>query len=429
MKKIFICLLICCLFQQVKAQNVGVNTTTPEAALDINGDIIIRPAELTVDDGITLALDVNTIRFSYYRVTGPIADFTIAGITAGIDGRLVTLFNRSGFAMQLNNEDINVAATDMIVTGTALDITIPNKGIVNLQYDGIEQKWIVKSSSKGGGVLTGGYWETDGTNIFNNNTGNVGIGTNNPTSILSLQTPLNTAGFTHIGGANEIIFSEGVGGVSAAIGTVTNHALRLNAGGTGRVSIYPGGEVVVGGNAAGAYVNTKLTVETLDNAYGMVQVTNTGNAIGSFVGGTSAGFGTYSNTNMRIFCNNVSAMFIAAATGNVGIGTNNPDVYRLAVNGSIRAKEIRVNTGWADYVFERNYKLRALPDLEKFIRINKRLPGIPAASQLKKEGVDISAMQTKMMAKIEELTLYLIEANKTIEQLKQRIEAIERSKQ
>src|SRR6476620_9156962 len=116
-------LLVALLFgsQLTYAQNVGVNTPTPEAALDINGDIIIRPAELPVGDGITLALDVNTIRFSYYRVTGPAADFTIAGITAGIDGRLVTLFNRSGFAMQLTNEDVNAAVTDMIVTGTGLD--------------------------------------------------------------------------------------------------------------------------------------------------------------------------------------------------------------------------------------------------------------------------------------------------------------------
>ena len=48
------------------AQNVGVNTPTPEAALDVNGDIIIRPADLTIADGTTLAMDVNTTKFSYY---------------------------------------------------------------------------------------------------------------------------------------------------------------------------------------------------------------------------------------------------------------------------------------------------------------------------------------------------------------------------
>lgn len=80
LKKIVMKIFIACFFigvllftysGKLHGQNVGVNTLTPKAALDINGDIIIRPAELTAADGITLALDVNTVRFSYYRVTGP----------------------------------------------------------------------------------------------------------------------------------------------------------------------------------------------------------------------------------------------------------------------------------------------------------------------------------------------------------------------
>ncbi|WP_462220427.1 hypothetical protein, partial [Ferruginibacter sp.] len=148
-------------------QNVGVNTPTPQATLDVNGDVIFRTADVTAADGINIALDVNNPRFSYYRITGPTADFTIAGITAGNDGRLLTLFNRSGFTMQINNEDANAAVTDMIVTGTNADITIINKGVVNLQYDATEQKWIVKSSSKGSVSGGGGFWDASGSNIFN----------------------------------------------------------------------------------------------------------------------------------------------------------------------------------------------------------------------------------------------------------------------
>ena len=274
-----------------------------------------------------------------------------------------------------------------------------------------------------GGGGASGYWSLNGSNIFNNNGGYVGIGTNTPTSQLTIQTPLNSTGFTHIAGANEIIFSEFAGGVSAGIGTSTNHALRFNTNGTGKMSIYPTGEVVVGANTTAPF--GQFTVETLDNSYGINHITPSGIRIGTYVGGTSAGIGTYSNTNMRIFCNNVSAMFIAAATGNVGIGTNNPDVYKLAVNGSIRAKEVRINTGWADYVFKDDYKLKSLHDVEQFIKEHKHLPGISPAEILQNEGMDVSDMQTKMMAKIEELTLYLIEANKIIESLKQRIEIIE----
>ncbi len=405
------------------SQNVGINTTTPEAALDIYGDVIFRTVGITADDGITYAMDINSTKSSYYRVTGPSADFTIAGIIAGIDGRTITLFNRSGFAMQLNNEDPFAALTDQIVTGTSADLIIINKGVITLQYDGIEEKWIVKSSSKGSGGPGGpGFWDLNGVDIFNNTGGNVGIGTSVPTTKLTILTGTNTAGWTHIGqdgGGDPIIVGEGVGGVSAAIGTTTNHALRLNTNGTGKLSIYPGGEVVIGSNSTGAYINSKLTVSTLNNSYGIIHIGEGGNAIGTFIGGTSAGIGTYSNTNMRIFSNNFSAIFIAAATGNVGIGTDNP-TYKLSVNGNIRSKEVVVESGWADYVFERSYSLRPIAELEQFIRDNKHLPNIPSAKEIEEKGLSLGETQKRMMEKIEELTLYIIELNKKIEKLEQK---------
>jgi hypothetical protein len=400
------------------SQNVGINTTTPEATLDVNGDVIIRTSPLTVADGVTLALDVNTTRFSYYKLTGPTADFTLAGITAGIDGRLVTLFNRSGFAMQLTNEDPTAAAGDMIITGTSATITIPNKGIVNLQYDGDEQMWVVKSSNKGTSSGGSGYWDTDGINIFNINTDNVGIGTSTPATKLTIQTPINTTGWTHVGGADSIIIGETIGGVSAGIGTFTNHALRVVAGTTGRVNVYPTGEVTVGTNNTPAF--GRFTVETPNNSYGISHISTGGNILATNIGGTSAGIGTFSFTNMRIFSNSVSCILIAAATGNVGIGTDNP-TYKLSVNGNIRSKEVVVETGWADYVFQKNYKLPSLRDVEKYIELNKHLPNIPSAAEIETNGLHLGDTQKKMMEKIEELTLYLIEANKRIERLEQLI--------
>ena len=54
-------------------------------------------------------------------------------------------------------------------------------------------------------------------------------------------------------------------------------------------------------------------------------------------------------------------------SGNVGIGTINP-TYKLSVLGTIRATEVRVETGWSDFVFDDNYKLSSLDDVEKFIQ-------------------------------------------------------------
>lgn len=118
------------------------------------------------------------------------------------------------------------------------------------------------------------------------------------------------------------------------------------------------------------------------------------------------------------------AMMIAN-NGYVGIGTSNP-TYRLSVNGTIQSKEIRVETGWSDYVFEKNYKLRSLKNVADYIEQNKHLPGIPSAKQIQKNGLAVGEVQTKMMEKIEELTLYLIEQNKQIQQLQKKIEVLEK---
>jgi hypothetical protein len=417
MKSLFIFIASTLFFVSNSAsQNVGVNTPTPEATLDVNGDVIFRTADVTAADGINIALDVNNPRFSYYRITGPTADFTIAGITAGNDGRLLTIFNRTGFTMQINNEDASAAVTDMIVTGTNADITIINKGIINLQYDATEQKWIVRSSSKGSVSGGGGFWDASGSNIVNNNAGNVGIGTSNPVSIFTIQTPINTAGWTHVGGSDSIIVSEGIGGVSASIGTSSNHAFRLNAGpGGGKVSIYPSGDVVIGDNSVGSI--GRLTVKTSNNADGISHIGDGGNILKTRMGGTSAGIGTFSPTNMRIFSGGLSRIFIAEATGNVGIGTDNP-TFKLSVLGNIRSTEVVVETGWADYVFDKKYKLPLLSDLEKFIQQNKHLPNIPTAAEIEKNGLHLGDTQKRMMEKIEELTLYIIQQQKEIDALK-----------
>ncbi len=107
--------------------------------------------------------------------------------------------------------------------------------------------------------------------------------------------------------------------------------------------------------------------------------------------------------------------------GNVGIGTTNP-TYKLSVNGNIRSKEVVVETGWADYVFDKRYKLPLLSEVEKYINTNNHLPDIPSAIEIQTNGLKLGELQTKMMQKIEELTLYIIEQNKRIELLEKKCE-------
>ena len=108
-----------------------------------------------------------------------------------------------------------------------------------------------------------------------------------------------------------------------------------------------------------------------------------------------------------------------ANNNNVGIGTTNP-AHKLSVNGTIQSKEVIVETGWADYVFDENYKLPSLGEVEKFIQHNNHLPNMPSAKEVEEKGLHLGDTQRRMMEKIEELTLYVIELQKEIEKLKAR---------
>jgi hypothetical protein len=391
------------------AQNVGINITTPQAALDVYGDVIFRSADLVVANGTTLALDVNGNRFSFYRVAGPSAGFTIAGLTQGVEGRLVTLFNRSGFAMQVNNLDAAAVVNNRIITGANADITIADKGVVNLMFDGAEQKWVVLSNNKPASVGNSSFY---GSPI---NYGLIGSSYlfSGGAILLGHQASATVSNLLAIDGNNiQAFYSD------AGLQDEYPNPMSLNA---------LGGNLGIGTNTA--LSNAKVTVETDANFSTGLLIRNPSNSIefktylGGPANGNAVSLGTTGNNPIAIYTNSANRMYISG-NGNIGIGTDNPDAaYLLSVNGKIKAKEIRVTTAnWADYVFAKDYKLMPLKEVEAYINTNKHLPNISAASEIEKNGLDISAMQSKMMEKIEELTLYLIEANKKIETLERKLD-------
>lgn len=124
--------------------------------------------------------------------------------------------------------------------------------------------------------------------------------------------------------------------------------------------------------------------------------------------------------------NGTTPDFFVNNDGNITVGTEtvyNGD-YKLSVNGKVACTELKVDTDWADFVFEDNYKLRELEEVEDFINENKHLPDVPSAKQVQEEGLKVAEMQTVMMQKIEELTLYMIELKKENKALKAEIEAL-----
>lgn len=104
-------------------------------------------------------------------------------------------------------------------------------------------------------------------------------------------------------------------------------------------------------------------------------------------------------------------------TGSIGIGTINTDGYKLAVNGIIRAKEIKVESGWADFVFKEDYKLPSLKEVETYINENGTLPGVPNESEVKANGINLAETNALLLQKIEELTLYIIQQEKRMENI------------
>ena len=87
--------------------------------------------------------------------------------------------------------------------------------------------------------------------------------------------------------------------------------------------------------------------------------------------------------------------------------------------GQVKAKSIKVTlSGWSDFVFDEDYQLPSLSELEDYVKANRHLPDIPSAKEVEENGVDLGEMNAKLLQKVEELTLYVIDLQKQIDELK-----------
>lgn len=217
--------------------------------------------------------------------------------------------------------------------------------------------------------------------------------------------------------------------------------------GSGIVSLKSNGTAFLYGSSAGSVnvgsntveASAKLSVTSTTQGFLAPRMTTTQkNAISS----PAAGLMVYDNTLGKYNYYNGSGWQelgagssqwtsaganISYATGNVGIGTNAIAAHKLAVNGSIIAEKVKVKqySSWPDYVFEKEYEIPSLEEVEAFIKKNKHLPGVPAAAVVEKEGLDLGDSQAILLKKIEELTLYIIEQNKKIEEQNKKIRKLE----
>ena len=112
-------------------------------------------------------------------------------------------------------------------------------------------------------------------------------------------------------------------------------------------------------------------------------------------------------------------------TGQMGIGTTTMGTYKLAVEGSVGAREVKVEaSGWSDFVFKPDYDLPTLEEVAEHIAEKGHLPEIPSETEVTENGINLGEMDAKLLQKIEELTLYLIDVNQQVQQLRSENEAL-----
>lgn len=144
------------------------------------------------------------------------------------------------------------------------------------------------------------------------------------------------------------------------------------------------------------------------NSNGIASIWTIFNMTGVY--GNSLQFWAYDNVGCAGgLCNN---RFTIMDNGNVGIGISNP-LNKLDVNGTIHSREVKVDlSGWSDFVFKKEYNLPTLEMVEKHIVDKGHLENIPSEAEVLKNGINLGKMDAKLLQKIEELTLYMIELNK-----------------
>lgn len=244
---------------------------------------------------------------------------------------------------------------------------------------------------------------------FTNTGNNVGIGTSTPTAKLEIVHSGVALKFSRPGYTTYSILQSASNGLS--IFNVGNNSIAMYFANNGNIGL--------GTTSPTARMH-------IEHSGVALKFSRTGYATFSIQQSPSNGlsiFNESTNTQAMYFSgfgnSNSTKVFGTLIVGEV----TTPGNYSIYAEKGILTEKVRValknSSDWADYVFKKDYKLMPLKELEAYIQANQHLPNIPAAEQVKKEGIDLAEMNIKLLEKVEELTLHLIEQQKQIEALKE----------
>ncbi len=253
-----------------------------------------------------------------------------------------------------------------------------------------------------------GQWQTNGSVVSVPAGTSVGIGTSAPSH------PLSVNGLIDWG--NNIGVLSWDGSANAYISAAHGIAFAPN-NGSATMFIAPSGNTGIGTTAptqtltvAGPY-GLPASSGTVQNSLVRFQRSDGGaNVLDFGINATVSPYAIWMQTGGTTNLAWTYPLALQPNGGNVGIGTMNPQ-HLLHVAGTIGATQIIVSATGADYVFSPTYRLQPLPEVASYIKANGHLPGIPAAEEVEAQGVNLGDMQSKLLAKVEELTLHMIAAD------------------
>jgi hypothetical protein len=416
---------------------IGIGTASPTTHLQIQSNTLTGVLLKSTSDGAQLTIDRSAngyeavTRYSQQNVPQWKTGLTVNAV--GTPEYVIRNENTSSDAVIISGTNNNVnLASGTFHLGT---LGTNNLGTISQSSNNLSLSTFTPTTSSGS---TPGNIIMAFTNLLGFKAGNVGIGTDDPSkaklvvqgsvgqSIAMFKKSASSAGISIAADWPEIYFNSyynggvkamkagyggliGVDPVSGRIYFRTGDASASANDGpltlTDRLDIEADGKVRI--NSAG--VNSTFTVSKLANT----------DDVASFKGTdffSHFAFGVNEDTYIR-GGKASSNVIIADLTNNVGVGTPNP-AYKLDVCGTMRAKEVRVATGWCDYVFADDYILKPLSEVETFIKENKHLPDVTKGSIIESEGLEVGKTSAQMIKKIEELTLYVIDLQKQVNELK-----------
>lgn len=284
------------------------------------------------------------------------------------------------------------------------------------------------------------------TNTFPTN-GSVGIGTTSPTYKLDVVGPEGTwkarfqgpDGYITIGPSNSgwahiytdrpnFIFNQGIWTTTGVFSSYNNSDLILKTNGTTRLTISkPTGYVGIGTSAPAGLLEIKGPDTGTGTSQVIINSTDSNAELGFSLNGSSKGYVWYEPTNdlMGFGRGGFSNSIFVNAAGNLAVGTWNP-TEKLTVNGTIYGKEVKVDLSVPapDYVFAKDYNLPSLDELKTFIDRYNHLPEVPSAKEMEQNGINLGEMNMILLKKMEEMTLYMIEQKKQLEEQAREIQLL-----